>query len=188
MLTGKKNVAADAVSSSPAAAVGDKTANMAADGSLESEFVTNAGKYRINIDLGETKGFNKLRIYEAETTAKITEYNVLASSNNVDYQKIYSGGTITSGEYIDTDYNEARFIRIEVTAVSGSGTGIKEVCAYNEMSDGDKLLYDYNALIQNLTVADGAINSQNGKFGTSFTISADNSIISVEKQVIRLTG
>ena len=181
VLTGKKNVAADAVSSSPAAAVGDKTANMAADGSLESEFVTNAGKYRINIDLGETKGFNKLRIYEAETTAKITEYNVLASSNNVDYQKIYSGGTITSGEYIDTDYNEARFIRIEVTAVSGSGTGIKEMCAYNEMSDGDKLLYDYNALIQNLTVADGAIIPKTGKFGTSFTISADNSIISVEE-------
>ena len=179
VITGKQNVAADAISSSPAAGVEGKTADMASDGNLESEFVTNAGKYRVNLDLKETKAFNKIRIYEANTSQKIQSYNVFVSSNNVDYQKVYTGTEINSNEDINVGYNEARFIRVEVTSVSDSGTGIREICAYNEMSDSDKLQYDYNALTEGLTLANNTVIPKKGKFGTEFTLSSDNGVVSI---------
>ena len=177
VLTGKQNVAADAIASSPASGIEGKTAYMASDGNLESEFVTNAGKYRVNLDLQETKSFNKLRIYEADTAHKIQGYNVWISKNNVDYTMVYTGTQINNNEYIDIGYNEARFIRIEVTATSGSGTGIKEICAYNEMSDSDKLQYDYNVLTEGLTVSNNTVIPKTGKFGTVFTLSSDNDAV-----------
>ena len=167
----------EAKSSSPNIGKDGKTGDFAVDGSLETEFVTNATNWRISIDTQKSNAdssFNKLRIYEADTEAKIQEYTVNISNNNVDFTEVYKGTTIDSGELITIPYCEARFVRIIVTKVSAPGTGIKEVCAYNEMSDAEKLDYDFNDLTKDLTVAKGTVIKKTGKFGTAFTLLSDN--------------
>jgi len=178
VLTGRVNEFGESKSSSPNSGKGGKTGDFAVDGSLETEFVTNATNWRISIDTQKKDTpFNKLRIYEADTEAKIQEFTVNISNNNVDFTEVYKGTTISSGEIITIPYCEARFVRIIITKVSAPGTGIKEVCAYNEMSDAEKLEYDFNELTKDLTVAKGTVIKKTGKFGTAFTLSSDNSAV-----------
>lgn len=176
LLIGRDNVFGNAKASSPNSGKDGAEGAAIVDGTIETDFVTDSKNWRVSIDLKEVKSFNKLRIYEADTEAKIQKYTVTVSDNNVDFTEVFSQDTLLSGENVTIPYTEARFVRINFVSANGA-TGIKEICAYNEMSPQEKLSYDFNVLTKNLKVENGSIIPKNGKFGTQFSLVSDNSAV-----------
>lgn len=175
VITGKDNVFSEGSSTSKAAPVEDNIASYALDGCLETDFVTNAAKYNIVLNLGKTAHFNKLRIMPAENTeGSITKYSVDISNDGINYTEDVSTGTSLNGsDIINVGYQSARYVRFNVEQTSANGTGIKEICAYNEMTDQEMLDYEFKALTETLlTVADKTVIPKNGEiFGTEFKFS-----------------
>ncbi|MBR1970663.1 MAG: S-layer homology domain-containing protein [Clostridia bacterium] len=182
VLTGRNNVAAKAKSSSPAVVLDGYSGVYALDGSLESEFLTDARGWRVNINLMSEQPFNKFCFYlPEEATGTIQEFKLLKSNDNIDYTEIYHGTNIEDKEDIVVPYTKAQFIRIEVVSTSGGNTGIKDICMYYEMSDEEKQEYDFNQLTEGLTVKNGTTIPKKGYFGTDFTVTSNDSVVSIEE-------
>jgi len=184
VIVGKNNLFGQAKSASPATAIEGSNSIYAVDGCLETAFITTARSYRINIDLQERKTFSKFRIIEAVTDSKISEYKIEVSDNNVDFTEIYNNSDaevkgIDSNALISVPYSEARFVRITVTKTTGIGTGILDVCAYNEMTDSEKLENDYNSLVNGLEIKNGTIIPKTGKLGTVFTLTSNTDVVKI---------
>ena len=180
VFVGKDNLFGEAMSSSSAAVVNENISKYAADGVLETSFVTNSKSYKINFDLKEAKPLSKMRIIAADSAAKITEITVSVSNDNLHFTDVYTGTGINSNELFALDYTVSRFVRISVKADS-EGTGITEVLAYSDMTDSEKLSYDWKQFVENLTVQNGTVVPKEGTLKTTFSLVSDNAAVTISE-------
>lgn len=152
------------------------------DNSLENEYTTPATYgYRIQMDMGKAKYFNKLIMYEAKDTNKITAYKISVSNDNKEFTEIYSGSSIVNGEILNMGIQYARYIRINVTEFTDKNTGIAEICAMLDITDSEALEEDLKSLKKEIKFENDALIPKKGALGTAFTLVSDkNSVVYFE--------
>lgn len=181
VISGRDNLGGTAASTSPAVPVDGTDGAFALDGSLETEFLTESKSYNVNINLSGKKAFNKLCVFLPKgATGEIESIKLLKSSDNIDYEAVCTVTAFEDGVEFEVPYTEAQFIRLEINS-SGTKTGIRDICIYNDMTDEDKLKYDFKKLTESLNVGNGTIIPKSGCFGTNFTLSSNNTALTIQE-------
>jgi len=152
------------------------TTSMAIDNKLETALVSDSlSGWTMTVTMPKKAYFNKIVLHEADAESFINGYVVSVSSDGKNYTDVYTGTTITDGALIDIGMNNAQYIKIKASSVSGAGTGIKEICAFSDPTDDERVKYDIAETTDGITVPEeGTSFAKTGQFGSAITITSDD--------------